>query len=500
MANHSTYILALVASMFTTTAIADDGYVKTDDPWFIDGKAALNERLAQKQNTNKAKNVILFVGDGMGISTITAARIYDGQTRGETGEENSLSFDAFPHSGLVKVYNVDAQIPGSGATASALNTGVKTRIGTLGTHADVPRGDCRAHLKGQPTNLAELARLKNKSIGVVSTSQIIDATPAAVYAHTPERYWYYDLVVPSEARELGCKDTPIQLLEFGPNVAFGGGRNYFYSQNTPDPEEKQNIGKRGDGRNLISEWLGKYPNSKFIWDQKGFDDIDPKNSDHILGLFSPEKMSYEADRKNDIAGEPSLSEMTKSAIEILSNNNDGYFLMVEGARIDHAHHAGNAYRALNDTQEFSRAVAEAINMVDLDNTLIIVTADHSHTFTLSGAYAARGNDIFGLARWKTLEEEGDGELILDNKGKPYTTLGYRSGPGAFDGERPLLSEEDATDHNHLQQALIPKNLQEHTGEDVAVYAIGPWAHLVAGTMEQNVIYHIMKHAMGLKEE
>ena len=112
--------------------------------------------------------------------------------------------------------------------------------------------------------------------------------------------------------------------------------------------------------------------------------IDAKKTKHLLGLFEPSHMQYEFDRPKDTAGEPSLSEMTSKAIDILSNNKKGFFLMVEAGRIDHAHHEGNAFRALRDAIELSNAVRTAQNKVDLKDTLIIVTADHSHTMSFSG--------------------------------------------------------------------------------------------------------------------
>ncbi len=139
-------------------------------------------------------------------------------------------------------------------------------------------------------------------------------------------------------------------------------------------------------------------------------------------------MQYNYDRPKDKAGEPCLSEMTAKAIDVLSNNKKGFFLMVEAGRIDHAHHNGNAFRALTDAVELSNAVQNGQNKINLDDTLIIVTADHSHTFTMGG-YPIRGNNILGL----TQEVDGNGMLEekprTDKNGKPYTTLNYANGKG-----------------------------------------------------------------------
>ncbi len=181
----------------------------------------------------------------------------------------------------------------------------------------------------------------------------------------------------------------------GIDVAFGGGRAMFFDE---DPDSlvgfSENIdeGSRQDGRNLIREWINN--GGKYVMDQSSFDDLTDLENKNILGLFNPSHMRFEADRDNDIAGEPSLSEMTMKAIDLLEEDDDGFFLMVEGGRIDHAHHFNNAYNALNETLEFSNAVAAAVSMTEPEETLIIVTADHSHVMTMAG-YPTRGNPILG---------------------------------------------------------------------------------------------------------
>jgi alkaline phosphatase len=189
---------------------------------------------------------------------------------------------------------------------------------------------------------------------------------------------------------------------------------------------------------------------------------------------------------------------------MLQKNPKGFFLMVEGGRIDHAHHAGNAKRALLDTIEMARAVKKAYEMTDPEDTLIIVTADHSHTFTIAG-YPHRGNNILGLVAGVP-EIDGDPvTLDKDKLGLPYTTLGYANGPGWRDAiatgqKRPDLTGVDTTALNFLQEATVPLSSETHAGEDVPVFASGPMAHLVRGSMEQNWIFHVMREAFNLKEE
>ena len=469
----------------TSTELVSDAQSADVNEWYSQGQSAVAQRVNTPVNINKAKNVILFIADGMGISTITAARIYDGQSRGESGEENSLSFELFPNLALVKTYNTDAQVPDSAGTASAMTTGVKTGIGVISQAAD-QHNKCYGPTKAFPKTIAEIAEAKGLATGVVSTASITHATPAAVYAHSPSRNWEADSGIPADKRVLGCQDIAQQLVQFsagdGLDVALGGGKLYFY--------DKGYGGKREDGRDLVGEWLQKYNEGAFVTNADELSQA-AKDKDRIFGLFSSKHMAFEADRS--ATQEPSLTEMTSSAIDVLSRNENGYFLMVESGRVDHAHHATNAYRALTDAQEFSRAVQAAVDAVDLNETLILVTADHSHVFTIAG-YPERGNPILGFV---ARSDSGTREYTNAADGKPYTTLGYHNGPNATGDERATHTEEDVLDVDYLQETAIKMGSETHGGEDVALFATGPWSHLVNGVVEQNEIFHIIDHAMGL---
>ncbi|MDA5192820.1 alkaline phosphatase [Govanella unica] len=462
------------------------GTAQADEPdvWFAAGTATVKARLAVKPNTRKAKNIILFIGDGMGVTTVTAGRIFDGQSRGGQGEENALSFENFPHTALVKTYNSNQQVPDSAGTASAMNTGVKTRAGVLGITAAAHRANCSEALANSVPTFAERAATQGKAIGVVTTTRITHATPAAVYAHSADREWEGADDLPPDALQQGCKSIAQQLIEFSPGpgiaVALGGGRGKFDAS-------------------LLSSWRSRFPDGRLIADRTALAALDPAKAGHVLGLFNKSHMAYMQDRTAQTT-EPTLSEMTAKAIEILSHTKQGYFLMVEGGRIDQAHHEGVAGKALLEVQEFSKAIQTAFDKVDLKDTLILVTADHSHSFTMAG-YPTRGNPILGLVTEN--DEHGDPldvpALALD--GQPFTTLGYYNGPGAVTGPRPAPS----TAANAKQQALIPtadhfanatNSAETHGGEDVPLYAAGPWSHLADGVIEQNVIYHIMSHAYG----
>jgi len=458
---------------------------------------------AEKPTTSPARNVILFIGDGMGVSTVTAIRILDGQNKGMPGEENVLSFERFSHVALSKTYAVNQQVGESAGTATAFMTGQKTRAGFLGVSSEAVRGNCASAGGNHLTTALEFAESIGKSTGIVTTTRITHATPASAYAHVPERDWESDRDLTDEARQMGCTDIASQLIDFpygnGIEVALGGGRVKFLPGGMADPEGVDNQDGRQDKRDLTREWTEKYPKSAYVWNQSQFDSIDPKTTGHLLGLFNHDHMQFEADRLEDTAGEPSLAQMTKLAIEILGRNPNGYFLLVEGGRIDHAHHDNNASRALTDGIAFADAVALAVEMTDQNETLIIVTADHSHPFTING-YPTRGNPILG----KVVENDSRGKprknFKLMDDGKPFTTLGYHTGPGAdwVGGSRPDLSEIDTeADKNFVQQAAIPADSDTHGGEDVAVYAQGPGAERIHGVMEQNEIFDAMDAAMQL---
>jgi len=496
------------------------------ETWQRDGWNAVDRAKQIQYKYGKAKNVILFIGDGMGVSTLTASRIFEGQRRGESGEENRLSFEEFPFTALSKTYSTNQQTSDSAPTMSAMITGVKTDEGTLSVSQNIVRGNYRTVKGNETKTLLEMAEEAGKSTGIVTTTRITHATPAACYSHTADRDWESDQDIydrHKDAYEAKFPDIARQLIEFpygdGLEVAMGGGRSKFLPKDVADPESPNRKGERMDGRDLTKEWAAKRKDSAFISNAKQLAAIDPKNTKHLLGLFDPSHLEFELDRENGRQYEPSLTDMTTKAIDILSQNKSGFFLMVEGGRIDQAHHYGNAYRSLRDTVELSDAVRAATKKLDLKDTLIIVTADHSHTLTIMG-YPVRGNNILGLVR----ETDNNGDLepdyMRDRLGRPYTTLNYVSGRG-YQGEtsdqpegpkkypedgkvlRPItggradLSKVDTTDPNYLQEAMIPLLDETHGGEDVAIFATGVNSYLFHGSMEQNWIFYIMADALRL---
>lgn len=485
---------------------------ETPQWWYRDGaaRAAGNGAMA-----GKAKNVILFLGDGMSLTTVAAARILEGQRKGQPGEENLLSWERFPATAFSKTYNTDSQTPDSAGTMTAITTGVKSHMGAIGVSAG-SRNNCADSLPKGLLTWLQLADSAGMATGIVSTARLTHATPAATYAHSPERNWENDTDVPEAATAAGCVDIAQQLISTsrygqGPLVALGGGRGQFTTINEQDPEYADKVGLRLDGRNLVAEWQAKHPQGAYVWNADQLKAA--ANAPALLGLFEPDHMQYEQDRPKDRAGEPSLAELTRAAIANLSKHQEGFVLMVEGARIDHANHSGNAARALGDTIAMSDAVKAAVDATSAEDTLIIVTADHSHTLNFVG-YPARGNAILGKVKDKG-GEDGMGALDLarDGMGMPYTTLSYANGPGytgasnqqpagpkrfphspsSFEtaNGRPDLTHVDTEHPDYMQEALVPSKSESHGGEDVGIWARGPGSKAVRGTMEQNTIYHLI---------
>lgn len=506
MTNIIRLFIFIVFTISAGSAIAED-----QNTWINDGKAALNAAKQLQPNNRKAKNVILFIGDGMGISTVTGSRIFEGQQRGVDGERNQLSFEKLPYLALSKTYSANQQTPDSAPTMTAIVTGVKTNDGVLALNQNVKRGETNLAViqANQVQTILEKAEANGLATGIISTARITHATPAATYAHIPDRDWEDDEMLPASAEKTGVKDIALQLIEQGKqsagdgiDVMLGGGRKNFLPMDVQDPENPKKLGNRHDGRNLIAEYM-QQDGAEYVWNKAQFDAINPKKTKRLLGLFQPSHMHYEHDRAKDRAGEPSLAEMTTKAIDILSQQEKGYFLMVEAARVDHASHAGNAYRSFSETVALSDAVKATLDKVDLSDTLIIVTADHSHSLTITG-YPKRGNPILG----KVIAPD-ETEPTLAKDGKPYTTVNFANGLGYHEhveeakdirtGRIKDMSDVDTTDPDFHQEALVPLEHETHAAEDVAIYAAGPKAHLFHGVQEQSYIYYVMEDAFGFNQ-
>ncbi|XP_009557593.2 intestinal-type alkaline phosphatase isoform X1 [Cuculus canorus] len=472
--------------------------VEEEEPsfWNRQAAAAIEAAFNIQPRISEAKNLILFLGDGFGIPTITATRILKGQEQGNPGPETPLALDAFPYVALSKTYNVDRQVPDSAGTATAYLCGVKGNYKTVGLSAAARYEQCKTTMGNEVISVLERARKAGKAVGIVTTTRVQHASPSGAYAHVVSRDWYGDASMPLDARNEGCKDIAWQLVHnVDINVILGGGRKYMTPLGTPDPEYPTNSrgnGTREDGYNLINMWLDKRPGARYVWNRTEMlaAAADP-NVNYLMGLFEPADMKYSLVRNTTL--DPSLTEMTEAAITILSRNSNGFYLFVEdklglvswGGRIDQGHHDGEAHKALTEAVEFDRAIERAGKLTDEAQTLTVVTADHSHVFSFGG-YTLRGSSIFGLAPSKAADK------------KSYTSILYGNGPGYPDPERPDVDEITANQYNYLQQAAVPLDSETHGGEDVAILAKGPMAHLFHGVQEQTYVAHVMAYAACLE--
>lgn len=447
--------------------------------WAQPASPALDAALARTPNTAKAKNIILFIGDGMGINSVTAGRIMAGQARGLDGASYRLAFEGLPYSAFSKTYSADKFVTDSANGISAITTGVKTINGAIGVDATVTSKACAPKAAHIPT-IAEQAKRMGKSAGVVTTSGVTDATPAGAYGHVSTRGWRSDAELPADAAKAGCVDIARQLVEapdaIRMDVVLGGDLARF--------QMTEMGGKRKD-KDLTQAWAAQ-KGAKVVTGKIAMNAVDPKTTSKLLGLFAEGDLPSVVDHKNQTET-PNLADMTSKAIDVLSNDPDGFFLLVESAAIDKWHHQNNAYRALTDVDELDKAVQVALNKTDAKDTLIIVTADHSHGLTQS-AGSTREELIMGLARNR-------GVIEPDKNGKGRTVLAYASGPSALEPHDHDLTQDEALSPDFKQPTLVPLSSAQHTGEDVPVYASGPQAHLITGTVESTFLFEVMNYAI-----
>lgn len=464
--------------------------------WLKSGQENLQRILAQRNIETRAKNVIVFIGDGMGISTITAGRIFKGQTKGTTGEEYKLAFEKFPNVGLAKTYNVDKQVPDSAATATAIFSGAKCRYKVVGLDSKAAYNVCDAHINeaSKLTTIADWAQESGMDTGFVTTTRITHATPAALYAHTNNRDWECDSSIPPEYK--GCvKDIARQLVEDAPGknfrVIMGGGALHMGVSLRPN---EMGACKRNDKRNLAELWKKNNPGARLVTNTEDLMSVNMSNTSKIMGIFADGHLPYHAVRTPEV---PTLANMTQQAIRLLKKNKNGFLLMVESGKIDIAHHSNYAKLALREVSELEEAILVTLRHVKLEETLIIVTADHSHSFTMNG-YPQRGNDILGFGHNK-----------LKPKSTAYETLSYANGPGFYYHRRNDTTNVNETwrrvdldpnrvDPFYMHMAGIYLKDETHGGEDVGVFAIGPYSHLIRGTFEQNYIAHVIAYASCFK--
>lgn len=432
----------------------------------------------------EAKNVILFIGDGMGPTVLTATRLF------KVGEEGDLEMMKLPRTARIKTFSNDAQTTDSAPSMAAYTTGVKMSNEVIAMSSDTlaiaPGKDsngnktvnnCTAD-NGKPApTILELAKAAGKAVGAVTTTELTHATPAATYAHICHRDAAYAIAAQTVPGGAGFN----QALGDGVDVLMGGGANHW------TPYSASNKKGRADGRDLTAELQAQ--GYRYV---TGKNELANVTSGKLLGLFSPTShLDYELDRvtKGASSTQPSLAEMTAKAIDLLSQNSQGYFLMVEGGRIDHALHGTNAKRALTDAVALDEAVKTALGKVDLGNTLIVVTADHDHTMTING-YAAKGNPVLDLVK------NSDGSTQNDVDGKPFTTLVFGNGPNRPD-VRPTLTSDQVMADGYLQETGVKLGSETHGGGDVMLFADGAGSRRFKGTLDNTLVFGKLREALGL---
>lgn len=453
-----------------------------------------------------AKNVIFFLGDGMGTNMITAARIY------QYGEAGQLTMDTLPETAWIRTYSNDAQTTDSAPSMAAYTTGVKMNNDVIAMTPDTQAFDtsvtpprsyqsagnstCPATGNGMPVQtILELAKGAGKAVGAVTTTRITHATPAATYAHICNRDAENAIAAQAVPGGAGYNTA----LGTGVDVLLGGGRNFFRPTTAG--------GARTDGRDLIAELQtatgGGYT---YVSDKPGLDRVNSSTTTKLVGLFTNSHMNYERDRNPST--EPSLSDMALKALSILQKNPNGFYLMVEGGRIDQAEHGTNMARALADTIAFDDAIRNVMAQVEtfdpgLKNTLIVVTADHDHTLVMNG-YARRtgpttpGNPgILGL-----VHNVVTGALENDADGRPYTNLGFGNGENRVSGNRNSVTALDETTTAGLeyhQEAAVRTGAggETHGGTDVPLMATGAGAEAFHGFLTNTEVFPIVRMALGL---
>ncbi|WP_058960228.1 alkaline phosphatase [Type-E symbiont of Plautia stali] len=462
------FTVSLLASLIATSAVADSttySRAATGDITEHGGARRLSsdqtEALKSSLINTTAKNVILLIGDGMGDSEITAAR---NQAMGAGGFFPGI--DALPLTGQYTHYSLDKKthkpnyVTDSAASATAWATGTKSYNGAIGVDVNG---------KDQVTIL-ELAKAAGKATGNVSTAELQDATPAALMAHVTSRKCYgpekTSELCPTNALEQGGKGSiSEQMLKTRPDVTLGGGAKSFSEsakageyQGKTLREQAQALGfqlvDNLDGMNAIKQAdqtkpvLGLFSDGNMPVRWQG-----PKASYH--GNIDKPVVTCEVN-KDRPASTPTLAQMTKKAIDLLSTNEKGFFLQVEGASIDKQDHAANPCGQIGETVDLDEAVQQALAFArEHGDTLVVVTADHAH----SSQIIENGRKAPGLTQ------------AVNTKDGAVMTISYGN------------SEEDS---------------QGHTGTQLRIAAYGPYAANVVGLTDQTDLFFTLKDAMGIK--
>ena len=457
----------------------------------------------------EAKNVVFFLGDGMGPTTVTAARIY------KYGESGTLVMETLPRTARVKTYSQNAQTTDSAPSMSAYMTGVKMNNDVISMSSNTVHMPTCDSGNGTPVpTLLELSKAAGKAVGAVTTTEMTHATPAATYAHICNRDLARAIAVQAVPGGAGFNTA----LHDGVNVLFGGSQAHWLPQASPST----------DTRDLFAELTANgYTVAKTKAD---FDAIVPSSTTKTIGIFSVKShLQYELDRVRGTPTQPSLAEMTGKAIDVLehasqASGGKGWFLMVEGGRIDHALHATNAKRALADAVAFDAAIAMALSKVNLNETLIVVTADHDHTMAINGYGRITGPTTATNPGVLGTVQNPDGTDVLDADGLPYTILSFgngvrrpdvrgtddvkalvESGPGSpsvASGNVLTIDPDGGApwSDNYYQLSGVQTSgpgSETHGGSDVMLMAGGAGSTRFKGTLDNTAVFGLVKAALGL---
>jgi alkaline phosphatase len=466
----------------------------------------------QPQASAGAKNVILFVADGMSIPAITAARLASrGNTQGKA--DGHLAMDQMEVIGLAQTSSVDSIMADSANTASALNTGHKSSVNALGVYADTspdtlddPRQETLAEI---------LKRARGMAIGIVTTAGWTDATPAAVFGHTRRR---------ADREFLAAAPLDEGLL---PEVIMGGDGRYLLP-------EAVSGGRRTDGRNLFDEYEAAGYTVVTTAEELN-SAMSAGAPEKLLGMFHSGDMNVWLDRNvytdnlGDFPDQPGVVDMTLSALEVLGQNENGFYLMVESGSVDKQLHPLDQERALSDLIEFDNAVAAAIEWAatNAPETLIVVTADHGHGYEVYGTVdtevfntaeddagkrsAIRIYDRAGFPGY----EDADGDTYPDTWDVPIVFAGVVNNhpdytedfqvsltprvPAVADADGNYVDNPDDDPNGIVMSGNLPLNSSTgvHTLQDVPVFASGPGAAFFGQVMDNSEIFFGMANAIGL---
>lgn len=466
----------------------------------------------QPQTNAGAKNVILFIADGMSVPSITAARIASrGNTEGKI--DGYFAMDQMETIGLLQTSSVDSIMADSANTASALNTGHKSSVNALGVYADTspdtlddPRQETLAEI---------LKRTRGMAIGIVTTAGWTDATPAAVFGHTRRR---------GDRDFLAAAPLDEGLM---PEVIMGGDGRYML------PEAVAG-GRRKDGRNMFDEYeaAGYTVVTTAAELQEAMNAGTPEK---LLGMFHSGDMNVWLDRNvftdnlGDFTDQPGLVDMTLSALDVLGQNENGFYLMVESGSVDKQLHPLDQERALSDLIEFDNAVAAAIEWAaaNAPETLIVVTADHGHGYEVYGTvdtevFNAATDDAGKRSAIRVYDragfpgyEDADGDTYPDTWDVPIVFAGVVNNhpdytedfqvsptprvPAIADADGNYIDNPD-DDPNGIPMSgnlSLKSSTGVHTLQDVPVFAAGPGAAFFGRVLDNTEVFFGMAAALGL---